>query len=132
LVSGNSLHWISQCTPGYEVKIFLLVCICCKQFTICDWDCYKLSFIFVFVRLLFRYVKVNLMTLYFQKTNQTVSSVFDKTAKRRPDKICIRFEDEKWSFSQVKVFYTQNMVLKYCLLFSVYSFCRFVDSRIQL
>ena len=50
----------------------------------------------------FRYLRLLLMVYVYQKLDVTVSQVFQRTVKRHPDKICLHFEDESWTFKQVR------------------------------
>lgn len=48
-----------------------------------------------------RYLQLLVLVYIYQKRNLTVSQVFQRNVKRHPDKICMYFEDESWSFKQV-------------------------------
>jgi len=49
----------------------------------------------------FRYLRLLLMVYVYQKLDVTVSQVFQRTVKRNPDKICLHFEEESWTFKQL-------------------------------
>ena len=52
----------------------------------------------------FRYLGLLLNVYVYQKMDWTVSQVFQRTVKRHPDKICLYFENESWTFKQVRTF----------------------------
>jgi hypothetical protein len=43
-----------------------------------------------------------MMVYVYQRQNLTVPSVFQATAKKYPNRVCLYFEDEAWTFKQVK------------------------------
>ena len=50
-----------------------------------------------------RYLQLLLLVYVYQKRNLTVSQVFQRTVKKHPDKVCMYFEDEKWTFREVRM-----------------------------
>ena len=48
-----------------------------------------------------RYLQLLVLVYVYQKRNLTVSQVFQRTVKKHPDKVCLYFEDESWTFKQV-------------------------------
>ena len=52
----------------------------------------------------FRYLRLLLMVYVYQKMDWTVSQVFQRTVKRHPNKVCLYFEEESWTFKQVEKF----------------------------
>ena len=49
----------------------------------------------------YRYLRLLLMVYVYQKMDWTVPQVFQRTVKRHPEKVCLYFEDESWTFRQV-------------------------------
>ena len=49
----------------------------------------------------FRYLRLLLMVYVYQKMDWTVSQVFQRTVSKHPDKVCLYFENESWTFKQV-------------------------------
>ena len=52
-------------------------------------------------QLCLRYLQLLVLVYIYQKRNLTVSQVFQKNVKNHPDKVCMYFEDESWTFKQV-------------------------------
>ena len=50
-----------------------------------------------------RYLQLLVLVYVYQKRNLTVSQVFQRTVRKHPDKVCMYFEDEKWTFRQVRM-----------------------------
>ena len=50
-----------------------------------------------------RYLQLLVLVYVYQKRNLTVSQVFQRTVKKHPDKVCMYFEDEKWTFREVRM-----------------------------
>ena len=48
-----------------------------------------------------RYLQLLVLVYVYQKRQLTVSQVFQRTVKNHPDKVCMYFEDESWTFKQV-------------------------------
>jgi hypothetical protein len=42
-----------------------------------------------------------MMVYIYQRQNLTVPSVFQATARRHPNRVCLYFEEEAWTFKQV-------------------------------
>ncbi|XP_072401319.1 long-chain fatty acid transport protein 4-like isoform X2 [Diabrotica undecimpunctata] len=53
------------------------------------------------VRALIRYVFLLIQVKSLQRNNQTISQIFQKHVKKHPNKTCIIFEDQEWTFAQV-------------------------------
>ena len=49
-----------------------------------------------------RYLQLLVLVYVYKMMNLTVSQVFQRTVRKHPDKVCMYFEDEKWTFRQVK------------------------------
>ncbi|XP_023324091.1 long-chain fatty acid transport protein 4 [Eurytemora carolleeae] len=49
----------------------------------------------------FRYLRLLIMVYFYQKQNLTVPSVFQRTANKYPNRVCLHFEDESWTFKQL-------------------------------
>jgi len=54
-----------------------------------------------------RYLQLLLLVYVYQKRNLTVSQVFQKTVKKHPNKVCMYFEDEKWTFRELDEYSNQ-------------------------
>ena len=50
-----------------------------------------------------RYLQLLVLVYFYQKRNLTVSQVFQRTVRKHPDKVCMYFEDEKWTFRQARM-----------------------------
>ena len=50
-----------------------------------------------------RYLQLLILVYVYQKRNLTVSQVFQRTVKKHPNKVCMYFEDEKWTFRQARM-----------------------------
>ena len=50
-----------------------------------------------------RYLQLLVLVYVYQKRNLTVSQVFQRTVRKHPDKVCMYFEDEKWTFRQERM-----------------------------
>ena len=50
-----------------------------------------------------RYLQLLVLVYVYQKRNLTVSQVFQRTVKKHPDKVCMYFEDEKWTFREARL-----------------------------
>jgi len=48
-----------------------------------------------------RYLRLLLMVYTNQKLNRTVPAAFQLTAKKYPNRVCLHFEDESWTFKQL-------------------------------
>ncbi|ODM91184.1 Long-chain fatty acid transport protein 4 [Orchesella cincta] len=55
------------------------------------------------VTALTRLIKILGHFLYLQRNNLTVGQVFDKNARKDPEKVIIRFENERWTNEQVQI-----------------------------
>jgi len=49
----------------------------------------------------YRYLRLLLMVYVYQKMDWTVPQVFQRTVKKHPEKVCLYFEDESWTFRQL-------------------------------
>ena len=49
-----------------------------------------------------RYLQLLVLVYVYKMMNLTVSQVFQRTVRKHPDKVCMYFEDEKWTFRQVR------------------------------
>ena len=58
-----------------------------------------------------RYLQLLMLVYVYQKRNLTVSQVFQRTVKKHPDKVCLYFEDESWTFKQVK--WSETIIMIY-------------------
>lgn len=54
-----------------------------------------------------RYLQLLILVYVYQKRNLTVSQVFQRTVKKHPDKVCMYFEDESWTFKQLDEYSNQ-------------------------
>jgi len=54
-----------------------------------------------------RYLQLLVLVYVYQKRNLTVSQVFQRTVKKHPDKVCMYFEDEKWTFRELDEYSNQ-------------------------
>jgi len=54
-----------------------------------------------------RYFQLLVLVFIYQKRNLTVSQVFERTVKRHPDKVCMYYEDESWTFKQLDEYSNQ-------------------------
>jgi hypothetical protein len=43
-----------------------------------------------------------MMVYIYQRQNLTVPSVFQATARKHPARVCLYFEEESWTFKQVR------------------------------
>ena len=76
-----------------------------------------------------RYLQLLVLVYVYQKRNLTVSQVFQRTVKKHPDKVCMYFEDEKWTFREVRksTFYCCKHTTTYntsMLLHNSHPFCQ--------
>eukprot|EP00092_Neocalanus_flemingeri_P036124 GFUD01039329.1.p1 GENE.GFUD01039329.1~~GFUD01039329.1.p1 ORF type:complete len:650 (-),score=172.75 GFUD01039329.1:557-2506(-) len=56
------------------------------------------------LRGLFRYLGLLLMVYVYQKMDWTVSQVFQRTVRKHPDRVCLYFEEESWTFKQLDTY----------------------------
>ncbi|XP_050517420.1 long-chain fatty acid transport protein 4-like [Diabrotica virgifera virgifera] len=53
------------------------------------------------IKALIRYAFLLIQVKTLQRNNQTIAQIFQKHVKKHPNKTCILFEDQEWSFAQV-------------------------------
>ncbi|CAG9854851.1 unnamed protein product [Phyllotreta striolata] len=54
------------------------------------------------LRALCKYIGLLIQIKYFQRKNLTLSQIFQQHVKKHPNKHCILFEDQEWTFAQVE------------------------------
>ncbi|XP_056630701.1 long-chain fatty acid transport protein 4-like isoform X2 [Diorhabda sublineata] len=54
------------------------------------------------IRALYRYIFVLIQIKTLQRNNVTIAQLFQSNVKKHPNKTCILFEDQEWTFAQVE------------------------------
>jgi hypothetical protein len=49
----------------------------------------------------YRYLRLLVTVWWYERLNLTVPGVFQRTVRRHPDRVCLHFEDQSWTFKQV-------------------------------
>ena len=58
-----------------------------------------------------RFISMSALTLMWEKTNQTVASIFKKVAAEKPDKTAFVMEDKKITFKEVLIDFHNNQLI---------------------
>ena len=97
---------ISQCSKRFEViqqTFFSGFQSKLQNCTIYDVNVSTQYKIYIYSRGALRYLRLLIMVYFYQKQNLTVPSVFQRTANKYPNRVCLHFKDESWTFKQVRV-----------------------------
>lgn len=54
-----------------------------------------------------------------EKKDRSVVDIFREWVNRHPNKVCFIFEDQEWTFQQVKYIFLHKKIV-HCFLFSIY------------
>ena len=109
LLSCNwrNLHFIpdiSQCSKRFKVIQHIFLCRFQSKLQNLIYDVNVTQYkIYIYSRGAYRYLRLLIMVYFYQKQNLTVPSVFQRTANKYPNRVCLHFEDESWTFKQVRV-----------------------------
>lgn len=57
-----------------------------------------------FYRAITRYIKVLWIIRGHERNNRTIADVFRQHVRKHPNKVCIIFEDQEWTFQQVRLY----------------------------
>lgn len=49
----------------------------------------------------YRYLRLLLTVWWYERLDLTVPQVFQRTVRRHPDRVCLHFEEESWTFGQL-------------------------------
>lgn len=52
-------------------------------------------------RALARYVKLLMLVKKYNRQNATIADIFAEYVAKQPEKVCLIFEDRKWTFREV-------------------------------
>ena len=97
---------ISQCSKRFKViqqTFFSGFQSKLQNCTIYDVNVSTQYKIYIYSRGALRYLRLLIMVYFYQKQNLTVPSVFQRTANKYPNRVCLHFKDESWTFKQVRV-----------------------------
>lgn len=54
-----------------------------------------------------------------EKKDRNIADIFREWVNRHPNKVCFIFEDQEWTFQQVKYIFLHTKIMHY-FLFSIY------------
>jgi solute carrier family 27 (fatty acid transporter), member 1/4 len=57
--------------------------------------------LFLLSRALYKYLRLKIQIRSHSKADRTVADIFHQQVLQHPDKVCLLFEDQKWTFKQV-------------------------------
>lgn len=65
--------------------------------------CIKTGYIIFYHRAVVRFARVIKTLKIFGLKNMSVGKMFDEIVKKHPNKVCFYFEDQEWTFAQVRL-----------------------------